>query len=129
MHDAGSAVGQGGFGGVWGAKNLKAISVLGTKGVKIADPQGLIDARLWAKETYAFRFQPIRAASRFLWFFSGSCQRISGTSPRDSLGPQGAWDAISPAAAAPNSAAMTHPASPTVGTRCMTCTSTAGLPT
>ena len=38
QHDAGCAFGQGGFGGVWGSKRLKAISVLGTQGVEVADP-------------------------------------------------------------------------------------------
>lgn len=50
--DAGSAFGQGGFGGVWGAKNLKAISVLGTKNIEVADAKELIEVRLWAKKTY-----------------------------------------------------------------------------
>lgn len=50
IHDAGNAAGQGGFGGVWGSKNLKAISVIGTGGVKIAMPDALIKARLWSKE-------------------------------------------------------------------------------
>lgn len=52
IHDAGNASGQGGFGGVWGSKNLKAISVVGTGGIRIADPKGLIEARLWAKQRY-----------------------------------------------------------------------------
>jgi aldehyde:ferredoxin oxidoreductase len=30
IHDAGNASGQGGFGGIWGSKNLKAISVIWT---------------------------------------------------------------------------------------------------
>ncbi len=37
----------GGYGGVFGAKNLKAISVIGTNGVKIADPKAVLDTRLW----------------------------------------------------------------------------------
>lgn len=49
IHDAGSGAGQGGFGGVWGSKNLKAISVQGTGGVQVADPNALMEARLWAK--------------------------------------------------------------------------------
>lgn len=50
IHDAGNGAGQGGFGGVWGSKNLKAISVVGTGGVQIADPNALMEARLWAKD-------------------------------------------------------------------------------
>ncbi len=48
IHDAGNGAGQGGFGAVWGSKNLKAISVIGTSGVEIADAKGLMDARLWS---------------------------------------------------------------------------------
>lgn len=51
-HDAGSGAGQGGFGGVWGSKNLKAISVIGTGSVSIADPPALFEARLWAQRTF-----------------------------------------------------------------------------
>ena len=52
IHDAGNASGQGGFGAVFGAKNLKAISVIGSGGVKIADPNALMEARLWAQKKY-----------------------------------------------------------------------------
>jgi len=53
LHDAGNASGQGGFGAVWGSKNLKAISVIGTGSITIADPKGLMEARLWAQKKYA----------------------------------------------------------------------------
>ncbi len=42
IHDSGSAFGQGGFGGVWGSKNLKAVAVQGTGSVEVADPEELI---------------------------------------------------------------------------------------
>jgi aldehyde:ferredoxin oxidoreductase len=48
IHDIGSASGQGGFGAVFGSKNLKAISVLGSGGVPVADPKALIKACQWA---------------------------------------------------------------------------------
>lgn len=54
IHDAGNAAGQGGFGAVWGAKNLKAISVIGTGSIEIADPEALLEARAWAKKNYSF---------------------------------------------------------------------------
>jgi aldehyde:ferredoxin oxidoreductase len=54
IHGAGSAAGQGGFGGVWGSKYLKAISVIGTGSIKISDPKAMIDARLWAKKYFTF---------------------------------------------------------------------------
>jgi aldehyde:ferredoxin oxidoreductase len=50
QHQAGGAFGQGGFGGVMGSKNLKAIVVKGTGSIPVADPQGLIDMRMYAKE-------------------------------------------------------------------------------
>lgn len=52
IHDAGNAAGQGGFGGVWGAKKLKAVSVIGTGSVEVADPKELIEAWLWAQQKY-----------------------------------------------------------------------------
>lgn len=54
IHDAGNASGQGGFGGVWGSKNLKAISVIGTGSINIADPGALIQSRLWAHRQYGY---------------------------------------------------------------------------
>lgn len=60
IHDAGNAVGQGGFGGVWGAKNLKAISVIGIGSIDIADPNALMEARLWSKKQYAMNLDDPR---------------------------------------------------------------------
>ncbi len=54
IHDVANASGQGGFGGVWGSKNLKAISVIGTGSVKIADANALMESRIWANKEYAF---------------------------------------------------------------------------
>lgn len=53
VHDAGNAAGQGGFGAVFGSKNLKAISVVGTGSIEVADPAGLFNARIWSKDEYA----------------------------------------------------------------------------
>jgi aldehyde:ferredoxin oxidoreductase len=50
IHDAGNGAGQGGFGAVWGSKRLKAISVIGTGGVKVANPKAMMDARLWYRQ-------------------------------------------------------------------------------
>jgi len=52
IHDAGNGAGQGGFGAVWGSKNLKAISVLGTGSIRVADPKAIIRARMVTKEKY-----------------------------------------------------------------------------
>ena len=54
IHDVANASGQGGFGGVWGSKNLKAISVIGTGSINIADPNALMESRTWANKIYAF---------------------------------------------------------------------------
>ncbi len=54
IHDASNAAGQGGFGAIWGSKNLKAISVIGTGRVEINDPRMLLETRLWHKQNYAF---------------------------------------------------------------------------
>ncbi len=51
-HDSGHGAGQGGFGGVLGSKKLKAISVIGTGSIGVADPKALFDARLWAQRVY-----------------------------------------------------------------------------
>jgi aldehyde:ferredoxin oxidoreductase len=50
IHDAGNGAGQGGFGAVFGSKKLKAISVLGTGDVAVADPSALMEARLWYRQ-------------------------------------------------------------------------------
>jgi len=54
QHDAGNAAGQGGFGGVWGSKNLKAISFIGTGSVEIADPALLMQLRMQMQEVSAY---------------------------------------------------------------------------
>jgi aldehyde:ferredoxin oxidoreductase len=54
VHDSGHGSGQGGFGAVWGSKNLKAISVTGTGSIHVADPKELVRTRLWAKKNYSF---------------------------------------------------------------------------
>jgi aldehyde:ferredoxin oxidoreductase len=50
VHDAGNGAGQGGFGAVFGSKKLKAISVIGTGSVAVADPKALMDARMWYRQ-------------------------------------------------------------------------------
>ncbi|MBL7176975.1 MAG: aldehyde:ferredoxin oxidoreductase [Desulfobacteraceae bacterium] len=61
MHDAGDAAGQGGFGAVWGSKNLKAVSVIGTGAVPISDPKALLEARIWQKKNYQFDLKKMKA--------------------------------------------------------------------
>jgi aldehyde:ferredoxin oxidoreductase len=50
IHGAGSQAALGGFGAVFGSKNLKAISALGTGDAPIADPKAFMDARLWFRQ-------------------------------------------------------------------------------
>lgn len=52
IHDAGNGAGQGGFGAVWGSKNLKAVCVLGTGSIKVADPTALLQTRFLTQEKY-----------------------------------------------------------------------------
>jgi aldehyde:ferredoxin oxidoreductase len=60
IHDASNAAGQGGFGAVFGSKNLKAISVIGTGQVGIHNPKMLMATRLWQKKNYAFDLTNLR---------------------------------------------------------------------
>jgi aldehyde:ferredoxin oxidoreductase len=46
IHGSGISARVGGHAAVFGAKNLKAISVTGTGSVKVADPEGVVNARL-----------------------------------------------------------------------------------
>jgi len=63
LHDSGSAAGQGGFGGIFGSKNLKAISVCGTGSVRIAKPGDLIQTWLWYKTNFRYNVDAPRYES------------------------------------------------------------------
>ncbi len=52
IHGSGVSARTGGFGGVFGSKNLKAVSVIGTGGIEVADPAGIVDTRLWHTRNY-----------------------------------------------------------------------------
>jgi len=47
IHGSGVSARTGGFGGVFGSKNLKAVSVIGSGDIEVADPAGVVDTRLW----------------------------------------------------------------------------------
>ncbi|MBN1495727.1 MAG: hypothetical protein JXA07_03100 [Spirochaetes bacterium] len=53
IHDMGNCAGAGGFGAVFGSKNLKAVSVIGSGGIPVADPAGIVKERLSNLEEYA----------------------------------------------------------------------------
>jgi aldehyde:ferredoxin oxidoreductase len=50
LNETGSAAGQGGFGGVMGSKNLKAIAVRGTGAVSMAKPDEFLELISWVKK-------------------------------------------------------------------------------
>lgn len=64
IHDSGHAVGEGGFGAIWGSKNLKAISVIGSGAIHVADPAALVQARLWQKQHYQFNLSNSEVSNR-----------------------------------------------------------------
>lgn len=55
LTDSGDASGQGGFGGVMGSKNLKAIVVRGTGAVPVADPKALMEATAYIQKLFIRR--------------------------------------------------------------------------
>jgi len=82
LHDAGNAAAQGGFGAVFGSKNLKAISVIGTGSVPVADPALLMDLRLFLQEDYAYDVDdPILESPVPDMNFYGIITRHPGASP------------------------------------------------
>ena len=52
IHGSGVSARTGGFGGVFGSKNLKAISVIGTGSIEVADPAGLVDYKALAHKKF-----------------------------------------------------------------------------
>lgn len=82
VHDAGNAAGQGGFGGVFGSKNLKAISVIGTGSVQVADPAELMRARMWIKEEHTYNVDnPLRESPVDNFSLYGTVTRRPGFGP------------------------------------------------
>lgn len=74
LTDTGDASGQGGFGGVMGSKNLKAIAVSGTGSVPVARPDALaalaaeIRSRFTRKAAHADPFTPAEPGFKFnIW--------------------------------------------------------------
>lgn len=89
IHDAGNGAGQGGFGAVFGSKNLKAISVTGTGSVGVADPEALMGARLEDKLNYAYL--PGEERPPFAFAGHGVAPAPAtwwGTNPAGGAGPQ-----------------------------------------
>jgi len=69
LHGPGSQAALCGFGGVFGSKKLKAISVIGTGHATIADPKAMMDARLWFRQ-FQWDVDNPREGERFLQGYS-----------------------------------------------------------
>ena len=83
MHGSSSASGQGGFGGVCGSKNLKAIAVRGTGYVEVARPKELMDVSyemnrwIYRADQRPEKWTNIASFHRIGWsFFQG--QKVKG---------------------------------------------------
>jgi aldehyde:ferredoxin oxidoreductase len=63
IHGSGISGRTGGFGGVFGSKNLKAISVIGTGSIQVADPKGVVDTRIWHVRNFPRVMMPSPGAS------------------------------------------------------------------
>ena len=84
VHGSDDAAGCGGFGGVWGSKNLKAISVLGTGSVEVAHPSELADVWQWAAqnrpEKLSAGFPPaLQAGRRIACFGCTAACKVNST--------------------------------------------------
>jgi aldehyde:ferredoxin oxidoreductase len=86
IHDASNAAGQGGFGAVFGSKNLKAISVIGTGHVGINNPKMLMATRLWQKENYAFKLAQLKETWGSMQFQSPPVPIINWAKDRPKMG-------------------------------------------
>jgi aldehyde:ferredoxin oxidoreductase len=86
IHDASNAAGQGGFGAVFGSKNLKAISVIGTGQVRINDPKMLMATRLWQKKNYAFDLANLKETWGSFRFQSPPAPNIEWKGGRPKIG-------------------------------------------
>ncbi len=76
LHGPGSQAALCGFGGVFGSKNLKAISAIGTGSVPIADPKAFMDARMWYNK-FQWNVDNPREGNRFL----SGMYRVSSGAP------------------------------------------------
>jgi aldehyde:ferredoxin oxidoreductase len=62
IHGSGVSARTGGFGGVFGSKNLKAISVIGTGSIQVSDPKGIVDLRIEHMQKYGRRVASVGAS-------------------------------------------------------------------
>src|SRR5512136_2844605 len=76
LHGPGSQAALCGFGGVFGSKNLKAVSAIGTGTVPIADPKAFMDTRLWYRQ-FQWDVDNPREGNRFI----SGMYRVSAGAP------------------------------------------------
>lgn len=73
VHDGGYGAGWNGFGGVFGSKNLKAISFWGSGSVEVADPDALMAQRMNIRENFTYNIDDppgphgTRASGGYQW--------------------------------------------------------------
>lgn len=75
QHNFDNAAGHSGFGAVWGAKKLKALSVKGSGGVRVADPDRLFE--VWRRNG---RYR-INSEQKFLLYDAGKGEHALNRSP------------------------------------------------
>ncbi len=63
VHGSGITARTGGYGGVFGAKNLKAISVTGTGSIRASDPKAVVDTRLWHMQNARRSSAPLQSGT------------------------------------------------------------------
>ncbi len=101
VHGAGSGAGQGGYGGVFGSKNLKAIAVIGTGSVKVANPKAVRDAREWLETTWPLPGQGgagrnFRAGMASCMGCNRACRTRNALFGNDSMCMDAAWYNLPP---------------------------------
>ena len=92
LHGPGSQAALGGFGGVFGSKNLKAISALGTGSAPIANPEAFMEARQWFRQFLYDVDDPRRKdmTGGFYFWINGSPAGASvSNNPYFNFGPPG----------------------------------------
>ncbi len=91
LTDTGDASGQGGFGGVMGSKNLKAIAVRGTGYVQVARPRQLREIAQYVNDLFARKsnpddpFQPDKPGFRYNIWGGGFGRGSLGDAPGELL--------------------------------------------
>lgn len=89
LHDIQNTAGKRGFGAVMGSKNLKAIAIRGSKGLRVADPEGFL--ALW-KENWEYYTQGHGALWARLFHREGWSRQIADFGKHLDVYPWGYFD-------------------------------------